>query len=56
MIIEATTANAMFNTPVLYTANPPSMANLMANTVTITINPKGEKNILLMAIPRSFPE
>jgi len=66
VIIEATTANAMLITPDLHTANPPSMANLMASTATTTANhtanpatttanPKLEKIIPPMVIPRSFP-
>ena len=38
VIIEATTANAMLITLDLHTANPPSMANLMASTATTTAN------------------
>ena len=56
VIIEATTANAMLITPDLHTANPPSMANLMASTATTTANPKLEKIIPPMVIPRSFPK
>ena len=55
VIIEATTANATIITPDLHTANPATMGNLMANPATTTANPKLEKIILPMVIPRSFP-
>ena len=45
VIIEATTVNAKLNMPVLHTANP----------ATTTANPKLEKIIPPMVIPRSFP-
>ncbi len=62
VIIEATTANATLNTPVLHTANPvANMRNLMANPeiimasqANITANPKLAKVIPLMVTPRSF--
>ena len=46
VIIEATTANAPIITPDLHTANP---------AATTTANPKLEKIIPPMVIPRSFP-
>ena len=67
VIIEATTANATLITPDLHTANPATMGNLMANPATTTANhtanpaatttenPKLEKIIPPMVIPRSFP-
>jgi hypothetical protein len=56
VIIEATTANATLNMPVLHTANPAAtMENLMANLATTTANPRLEKIIPPMVIPRSFP-
>ena len=56
VIIEATTENATLITPVLHTANPAAtMGNLMANPTTTTANPKLEKIIPPMVIPRSFP-
>ena len=53
--IEATTANAMLITPVLHKAKPPTTANHTANPATTTANPKLEKIIPPMVIPRSFP-
>ena len=63
VIIEATTANATLNTPVLHTANPvANMRNLMANPeiitasqTNITANPKLAMVNPPMDIPRSFP-
>ena len=56
VIIEVTTENATLNTPVLHTANPAAtMGNFMANPTTTTANPKLEKIIPPMVIPRSFP-
>ena len=67
VIIEATTVNAKLIMPVLHTANPvtttanhtatpaATMENLMAKPATTTANPKLEKIIPLMVIPRSFP-
>ena len=56
VIIEATTANATLNTPDLHMANPAAtMGNLMAKPATTTANPKLEKIIPPMVIPRSFP-
>ena len=55
VIIEATTANATIITPDLHTANPATMGYLMANPATTTANPKLEKIIPPMVIPRSFP-
>jgi hypothetical protein len=55
--IEMNTTNETLTTAVLLTEKPVKiMKNLMTNTVTVTINPKCEKNILPMVIPRSFPE
>ena len=62
-VIEATTANATLNTPVLHTANPvANMRNLMANPeiitasqTNITANPKLAMVNPPMDIPRSFP-
>ena len=56
VIIETTTKNAMLITPDLHTGNPATtMGNLMANPATTTENPKLEKIISPMGIPRSFP-
>lgn len=65
VIIEATTENATLNTLDLHTGNPATMENLMANltttanhtanpAATTTANPKIEKIIPPMVIPRSF--
>ena len=56
VIIETTTKNATLNTPDLHTENlAVTMGNLMANPATTTENPKLEKIIPPMVIPRSFP-